>query len=133
MARVLGILGIYILAITAIFAMLGLVAHSPEAANGYGFILLFLPYASSAFVSVSTMPNWLQGFAANQPITPVIESARVLLMGTSPRVGRRRRDHLVRRHNRGRDRLHRLPVPPPRHPLITGLAAPPGGRPTQAP
>ncbi|WP_134322602.1 ABC transporter permease [Cumulibacter soli] len=81
---VLAVLGLYILAITSIFAMLGLVAHSPEAANGYGFVLLFLPYVSSAFVPVSTMPSWLQGFAEHQPITPVIESARSLLNGTAP-------------------------------------------------
>ncbi|MFV0532488.1 MAG: ABC transporter permease [Cumulibacter sp.] len=81
---VLAVLGLYILVITSIFAMLGLVAHSPEAANGYGFVLLFLPYVSSAFVPVSTMPSWLQGFAEHQPITPVIESARSLLNGTVP-------------------------------------------------
>lgn len=81
---VIGILGLYILAITAIFALIGLVSNSPEAANGYGFILLFLPYVSSAFVPVSTMPSWLHGFAAHQPITPVIETARALLAGGSP-------------------------------------------------
>lgn len=78
---VVGVLGLYILAITSVFAMLGLVAHSPEAANGYGFVLLFLPYVSSAFVPVQTMPGWLQGFAEHQPITPVIETTRGLLLG----------------------------------------------------
>lgn len=80
------LLAVYILAITTVFAMLGLVAHSPEAANGYGFVLLFLPYVSSAFVAVSTMPAWLQGFAAHQPITPVIEATRALLNGRAPGV-----------------------------------------------
>lgn len=79
-----GLLALYILTITAVFAMLGLVAHSPEAANGYGFVLLFLPYVSSAFVPVGTMPGWLQGFAAHQPITPVIEATRALFVGVSP-------------------------------------------------
>ncbi|QDO89387.1 ABC transporter permease [Ornithinimicrobium ciconiae] len=78
------LLSLYILTITAVFAMLGLVAHSPEAANGYGFVLLFLPYVSSAFVPVATMPGWLQGFAAHQPITPVIEATRALFAGASP-------------------------------------------------
>lgn len=81
---VFALLGLYILSITAVFAMLGLVAHSPEAASGYGFVLLFLPYASSAFVPIDTMPSWLHGFAEHQPITPVIEAARALLAGTSP-------------------------------------------------
>lgn len=83
-AGAVGLLALYILAITTVFAMLGLVAHSPEAANGYGFVLLFLPYVSSAFVPVETMPGWLQGFATHQPITPVIEATRALFAGSSP-------------------------------------------------
>ncbi len=43
---------------------------------------MFLPYASSAFVPVATMPSWLQGFAAHQPVTPVTETLRGLLLGT---------------------------------------------------
>jgi ABC-2 type transport system permease protein len=53
----------YIFAITYLFAAIGLAASSPEAANGYGFILMFLPYVSSAFVPVDTMPAWLQWIA----------------------------------------------------------------------
>jgi len=76
------VIALYILAITYLFAAIGLAAGSPEAASGYGFILLFLPYLSSAFVPVETMPTWLQWFADNQPITPIIETIRGLLMGT---------------------------------------------------
>lgn len=79
---VFGIVALWILAITYLFAAIGLAASSPEAATGYGFILLFLPYVSSAFVPVETMPDWLQGIAENQPITPVIETIRALLMDT---------------------------------------------------
>lgn len=75
------IIAVYILTITLLFAAIGLVAGSPEAANAYGFVLLFLPYLSSAFVPVETMPAWLQWTAENQPITPVIESIRALLTG----------------------------------------------------
>ncbi len=75
----LAIIATYILTITMLFAAIGLVAGSPEAANAYGFVLLFLPYLSSAFVPVETMPTWLQWVAENQPITPVIESIRALL------------------------------------------------------
>ncbi|MGO2932826.1 ABC transporter permease [Microbacterium sp.] len=73
---------LYLLAITYLFAAIGLAAGSPEGANGYGFILLFLPYLSSAFVPVESMPNWLQPVAEYQPITPIIETIRSLLMGT---------------------------------------------------
>ncbi|GGD87367.1 ABC transporter permease [Microbacterium murale] len=75
-------LTLYLLAITYLFAAIGLAAGSPEGANGYGFILLFLPYLSSAFVPVDSMPQWLQPVAANQPITPIVETIRGLLMGT---------------------------------------------------
>lgn len=73
---------LYLLAITYLFAAIGLAAGSPEGANGYGFILLFLPYLSSAFVPVASMPTWLQPVAEHQPITPIVETIRSLLMGT---------------------------------------------------
>lgn len=76
---VLGVVALYILAITYLFAAIGLAAATPEAAAGYGFILLFLPYLSSAFVPVATMPDWLQPIAEHQPITRVIETIRALL------------------------------------------------------
>ena len=44
--------------------------------------MAFLPYPSSAFVPIDTMPQWIQGFAAHQPVTPVIETIRGLLLGT---------------------------------------------------
>ncbi|MHC2997771.1 ABC transporter permease [Microbacterium sp. HJ5] len=77
-----GMIALWILAITYLFAALGLASGSPEGANAYGFIILFLPYLSSAFVPVGTMPEWLQWVAENQPVTPIIETIRRLLMGT---------------------------------------------------
>ena len=78
----LGIVVLFILAFTWLFAAIGIVTGSPSAASGYGFVLLFVPYLSSAFVPTSTMPSWLQGVAEHQPITPVIETIRALLTGT---------------------------------------------------
>ena len=75
-----GILLAFILAVSAVSVVIGLLVSSPEAANGAPFVLLFLPYPSSAFVPVSTMPTWLQGFARHQPATPVIGSIRGLLL-----------------------------------------------------
>jgi ABC-2 type transport system permease protein len=77
-----GILLLYVLAISALSAAIGLLARTPDAANGFTFVVMFLPYASSAFVPVRTMPSWLHGFANNQPVTPVIESIRGLLLNT---------------------------------------------------
>jgi ABC-2 type transport system permease protein len=39
-----------------------------------------LPYPSSAFVPIDTLPTWLRGFSEHQPTTPVIESLRGLLL-----------------------------------------------------
>ncbi|MBS4218467.1 ABC transporter permease [Bacillus sp. FJAT-49711] len=77
----IGIIALFILTITWLFAAIGLIASTPAAASGYGFIILFLPYLSSAFVPTTTMPKWLHGVAENQPITPIIETIRSLLMG----------------------------------------------------
>ncbi|PAK93062.1 multidrug ABC transporter permease [Brevibacterium casei] len=78
----IGVITLYILAITYLFAAIGLAARSAESANGYGFVILFLPYVSSAFVPVDTMPGWMQWFADNQPVTPIIDALRSLLVGT---------------------------------------------------
>jgi ABC-2 type transport system permease protein len=77
-----GILLAFVLAISWLSAAVGLLARSPEAANGFTFLVMFLPYASSAFVPIHTMPSWIQGFARHQPVTPVTETLRGLLLGT---------------------------------------------------
>jgi ABC-2 type transport system permease protein len=78
----IGILALYVLALSWLAAAIGIVVRSPEAAQGITFLVSFLPYPSSAFVPVHTMPSWLQGFAANQPATAVADSVRALLNGT---------------------------------------------------
>jgi ABC-type multidrug transport system permease subunit len=66
-----------------VFAFLGLTASSPEAANAYGFTILFpLTFISSAFVPVETMPSWLQWFAGHNPFTYMVNAARALFVGT---------------------------------------------------
>jgi ABC-2 type transport system permease protein len=77
-----GILLAFVLAVSWLSAAVGLIARSPEAAGGFTFLVMFLPYPSSAFVPIDTMPNWLHVFAEDQPTTPVIESLRGLLLGT---------------------------------------------------
>ncbi|NKX90387.1 ABC transporter permease [Nocardia coubleae] len=79
---VAGVLAMFVFALSWLSAALGMVARNPEAANGFTFFFMFLPYVSSAFVPTSTMPTWLHTFAENQPVTPVIETMRGLLMGT---------------------------------------------------
>ena len=67
-------------AVSWLAAVVGLLARSPEAANGSTVFFTLLPYASSAFVPIHTMPHWLQGFAQDQPITPLTETLRGLLL-----------------------------------------------------
>jgi ABC-2 type transport system permease protein len=66
----------FIVAISWISATAGRLAKSPEAAGGFTFFMMFLPYPSSAFGPIDTVPGWLHGFAEHQPVTPVIESLR---------------------------------------------------------
>lgn len=75
-----GVLFAVILAISWASAVFGLVVHSPEAASGLTFFVIFIPYASSGFVPINTMPIWLRGFAHYQPATPVIDTFRGLLL-----------------------------------------------------
>jgi ABC-2 type transport system permease protein len=83
-AGVVGLLALFMTAISWLAATVGLFASTPEAANGFTFLVMFLPYASSAFVPIATMPSWLHGFARHQPCTPLIESIRALLSGHAP-------------------------------------------------
>jgi ABC-2 type transport system permease protein len=76
----LGVLLLFILALSWFSAAIGLLARTPDAAGAYTFMVMFLPYASSAFVPIDTMPSWLHGFARNQPVTPIIETMRGLLL-----------------------------------------------------
>jgi ABC-2 type transport system permease protein len=76
----IGVLVLFLLAISWFSAAIGLVARSPEAAGGFTFFVSFLPYPSSAFVPVATMPGWIQGFARHQPVTVVVETLRGLLL-----------------------------------------------------
>lgn len=78
---VAGILVLFMTALSWLAAIVGMLASSPEAANGATFVFMFLPYASSAFVPIATMPIWLHGFARDQPCTPIIETIRSTLAG----------------------------------------------------
>ncbi|MEU9605113.1 ABC transporter permease [Streptomyces sp. NPDC048057] len=79
----LGLLVTFLIAISWLSAAIGLLARTPEAAGGFTFFMTFLPYPSSAFVPIESMPDWLHGFADHQPITPLIESLRALLLSQS--------------------------------------------------
>ncbi|HSK55920.1 MAG TPA: ABC transporter permease [Jiangellales bacterium] len=79
---VVGLVTAYVAAISAVAVFIGVVVRSAEAAGGFAFAMLFLPYVSSAFVPVRTLPSWLAPVAEHQPVTPTTEAIRSLLQGT---------------------------------------------------
>jgi ABC-2 type transport system permease protein/oleandomycin transport system permease protein len=74
---------VYGFAFVWVFITLGLVAGSPQAAQGLAFLVFPLTFVSSAYVPVSTMPGWMQGFAAHQPMTLMCNTVRILTGGSA--------------------------------------------------
>src|SRR5213592_140622 len=69
-------------ALSWIFVYVGLIAKGPEAAQSAGFVAIFpLVFASSIFVPVDTMPDWLQAIANVSPVTVTADLARALAIG----------------------------------------------------
>lgn len=65
-----------------IAALIGLSVPNAEVAQSAGFIWLFpLTFASSAFVPVDSMPDWLQAFAEVNPVTVCVNAVRELWLG----------------------------------------------------
>jgi ABC-2 type transport system permease protein len=77
----IAMIALFVLALSWLAAAVGLLAGSVEAATSVSFVLMFLPYASTAFVPARTLPTWLRAFATHQPFTPIIETMRGLWMG----------------------------------------------------
>jgi ABC transporter DrrB family efflux protein len=85
---VIGAIGMVLLAeafgitVCCVSAFVGLAIKDEESVQAFGLIWIFpLTFVSSAFVSVSTMPGWLQVFANNQPVTLVINAMRAMALG----------------------------------------------------
>jgi len=76
---VVGILGLFTLALTWLAVIPGLTAGSMEGATAYSYPLIFLPFISSAFVPTETMPKLVRAFAENQPVTSIVNAIRALL------------------------------------------------------
>ncbi len=68
-------------AVTFIFILMGLAAGSAQAAQGMSMIIVPFSFVSSANVPIRSMPGWMQPFAANQPITVIINAVRSLMQG----------------------------------------------------
>jgi ABC-2 type transport system permease protein/oleandomycin transport system permease protein len=78
------------LAVCCVSAFIGLAVKEEEAVQAFGLIWVFpLTFISTAFVAISNLPSWLQGFARHQPFTVVINAMRLLALGhkVQPIVG----------------------------------------------
>ncbi len=65
-----------------VFALVGLIASTPESANSVGFLVIFpLTFVSSAFVPVTSMPSALKAFANINPFTIWVDAMRSLWSG----------------------------------------------------
>jgi ABC-2 type transport system permease protein len=76
-----GLTTLLILALTWLVMAFALATRSLEGANSLTLPLQFLPFISSAFVPTDNMPAGVAWFAEYQPLTPVINTFRGLLMG----------------------------------------------------
>jgi ABC transporter DrrB family efflux protein len=66
-----------------VFAFVGMLVSTAEAANSVGFIAVFpLTFISSAFVPVRSMPTALKAFAEVNPFTIIVDAMRSLWLGT---------------------------------------------------
>jgi ABC-2 type transport system permease protein len=77
-----GLLVLLAFALTWLAVLIGLLSKTPESASNTPLLIQFAPFVSSAFVPTDSMPGVVRWFAENQPFTPVIETARGLLLGT---------------------------------------------------
>jgi ABC-2 type transport system permease protein/oleandomycin transport system permease protein len=65
-----------------VFALVGLLVKSPEAANSAGFLAVFpLTFISSAFAPIETFPSVLRAIAEVNPFTLAVDAMRALWVG----------------------------------------------------
>jgi ABC transporter DrrB family efflux protein len=74
-------------AFTWVFITIGLVSGNAQAAQGMSMLVIPFSFISSANVPVSTMPGWMQPFAANQPVSVIINAVRSLMVGGTETLG----------------------------------------------
>jgi ABC transporter DrrB family efflux protein len=70
-----------------IFITVGLISGNAQAAQGMSMLVVPFSFISNANVPVSSMPGWMQPFAANQPVSVIINAVRSLMQGGTDVVG----------------------------------------------
>jgi ABC-2 type transport system permease protein len=75
-----GLVALFTLATTWMAIFFGLLAKTAEGAGSFSYILMLLIFISPSFVPTDSMSSGLRAFANNQPLTPIVETMRSLLI-----------------------------------------------------
>ncbi|MCU4296852.1 ABC transporter permease [Brevibacterium permense] len=75
---IVGVLLLSTLTLTWVAIIAGLAAKTVDGASALSYPLIFLPFISSAFVPIATMPGPIAWFAENQPVTSIVDTIRAL-------------------------------------------------------
>jgi ABC transporter DrrB family efflux protein len=79
----IGLIVLFGIALTWVGVLIGISVKDVETAQVAGFVWVFpLVFASSLYVPIETMPDWLQIFAKINPVTPMVDTMRGLAWGT---------------------------------------------------
>jgi ABC transporter DrrB family efflux protein len=76
-----GLLILISLSLFWLFAFLGISTRNPETIQSTTPVFFLFLFVSNAFIPVGTLPRWLQGFAANQPVSIFDNALRALTQG----------------------------------------------------
>lgn len=82
----LGMCLVFGVVFTVVFIVIGLFAPNAQAAQGLSLVAFIFAFISSCYVPASSMPGWLQPFAKYQPITPMVNAVRSLILGSGSDV-----------------------------------------------
>ena len=123
---VAGLLALFMSAIAWLAATFGLLAKSAEGAAAFGFIVMFLPYVSSAFVPPATMPGFLRPSCRAPAGDPGDRDAARIDDGHADRHHLDHRPGLVPRRDRAGRGGEQHAVRPAHRPLTAPAPVPPG-------
>ena len=76
----IGIFTLFNIAFTWLTILFGLLAKSPDMVAGYVFPFIILPFVSTGFTPTELLPRGVRQFAQHQPMSPVIDATRNLMM-----------------------------------------------------
>lgn len=73
---------VFCFSVSWIWTLLGMKLRSPESVMGVSMMVLFpLTFLSNVFVSIDTMPGWLQPVVEANPVSVLVDAVRSLMVG----------------------------------------------------